>query len=222
MSPALRPASVALALGCAAIACDGGAKPKPRHPAPTSSVTAQPPPEPAGVFASKRFGLRLPLPGGGAWKIDDTTTRWLSAKNAEEASSLLVRLWPDENRMSRDRCEERARSVRKLPVRDGAEIVEERLLDLPPGFDTRADVALIAAPNGELFGLILAFGGLGRRCFAYVYVTQARGPGSDRVVGDRLARMMEGSLAALVFQRDFDVLLERDAPEDAAGPAHGE
>lgn len=164
-----------------------------------------------GTFVSKRFGVRLPLPNGASWKIDDRTTRWLSATQREEESTLTVRLWRDDNRMNRDTCEERARSSRALPSREGAEVVEQRALDLPAGFDTRADVVLLPDPKGNgLYGFILAFGGYSHKCFAYVFVTHAAGPGADRRVGDRLARMVEGSLSRLTFETDFDVPLERD------------
>ncbi len=182
----------------------------PTKPATTASAPADAPRP--GVFRSKRFGLDLELPGGSAWKIDDRTSRWLEARRPDESSTLLVRLWRDENRMSREKCEARARTLRSLPSREGAEIVEERTLSLPPEFDTHAEVGLVAAPGGELFGFILAFGGWGRRCFAYVFVTRAKGPTSGESIADRLASMMEGSLSTLTFRRDFDVVLERDAP----------
>lgn len=166
-----------------------------------------------GTFTSKRFGVRLSLPNGASWKIDDTTSRWLSATQTAEESTLVVRLWRDDNRMTRETCEARARLSRALPSRDGAEVVEQRALDLPRGFDTRADVALLPDRKGRgLYGFVLAFGGYSHKCFAYVYVTHAAGPGADRIVGDRLARMVEGSLSRLTFETDFDVPLERDTP----------
>lgn len=194
------------------VACDG----PPTTPAvPTVAVpTVSPTNEPAivdpGVFASKRFGLRLRLPNSSSWKIDDTRNPWLTATQPEANSTLLVRLWRDEPRMTRDRCEASARSFRALPSRDNAEILSQQLLDLPEGFDTRADVGLVSDGKGGLFGFILAFGGRGRKCFAYVYVTKAQGMGSDGIVADRLADMTEASLLTLKFESDLEGTLQRD------------
>lgn len=207
----LRSAARALPL-LALAACDGPQPVVPTASAPpvASSSDAAPLPDP-GVFASKRFGLRLRLPESSSWKIDDTRSPWLSAAQPAAGSSLLLRLWRGENRMSRAKCEELARGFRKLPTRDGAEMLSEQLVDVPPGFDTRAEVGVTADSKGGLFGFILAFGGSGRQCFAYVYVTRAEGPSADQVVGDRLAEMVEGSLTTLQFDSDLDAILERDA-----------
>ncbi|MFO0550833.1 MAG: hypothetical protein U0271_20760 [Polyangiaceae bacterium] len=159
-----------------------------------------------GFFHSKRFGFDLPLPEGRKWRIDDTTTKWLSATRSEESSTLLVRVWRSEdNRMNRDKCEALARSVKSLPQREGAEIVDTLDLDLPAGFDTRADVALVPDMKGGLFGFVLAFGGYARGCFAYVFATHAEGVKADEIVGDRLALMVEGSLKVLRFQKSTEL-----------------
>jgi hypothetical protein len=71
---------------------------------------------------------------------------------------------------------------------------------------------LVAKEGGELFGFVLAFGGLKRRCFAYVYATRASGPTADALVADRLAEMVEGSLLALRLDSDLETTLERDQP----------
>jgi hypothetical protein len=215
----MRARSLALAALCAASsACSSGpqtASVPTASAVPTAAPTVDPPPR-TGVFVSKRFGMKLSLPGGSVWKIDDTRASWLVAKRADDDSTLLVKLWRDENRMTPDKCEERARASRALPSREGADVLEQRTLDVPPGLGTHADVALVADPSGKgLYGMILAFGGWSRRCFAYVYVTHAEGPGADAVVGDRLAAMTETSLRTLEFESDLDVVLERDAPVDA-------
>jgi hypothetical protein len=192
----------------------GGCEPQPTAvpllPARPSGSAVVDSPLNKGVFVSKRFGFRLPLPNGEAWKIDDHTSKWLEAKEPAESSTLLVRVWRDENRMTRDKCEATARSLRQLPKREGAEIVDSQRIDLPAGFDTQLDVALMDDTKGGFFGFVLAFGGLGRRCFAYVYATHTAGPGADQAVGDRLAKIVEGSLRAISFESDLDVVLERE------------
>jgi hypothetical protein len=214
-------AALACALATGALAC--GSPPPPVALATASSTASsskvdEPAPD-TGTFVSKRFGMRLKLPGGPVWKIDDTTSHWLVAKHSTDGSTLLVRLWRDENRMTGAKCEARARAMRALPSRDGAELLETRPIHSPPDLDGTADVSVVQDPSGRgLFGMILAFGGWQRRCFAYVYVTRAEGPGADVVVGDRLAAMAEASLATLQFESDLDVVLERDAPLPEAPP----
>lgn len=201
---------LALALS-AVLGCDPQPTPPPLvPPQPSASVALPDEPLDKGIFVSKRFGLRLPLPNGKAWKIDDRSSKWLEAKEPNESASLLVRLWRDENRMTREKCEATARSLRQLPLREGAELVDSRRIDLPSGFDTQLDVGLVDDRKGGFFGFVLAFGGLGRRCFAYVYATHTSGAGADRAVGDRLAKMVEGSLQSLIFESDLDVVLERE------------
>lgn len=205
---------VALAiLGCDTTAPVVPTQPRPSATAPDEGGVSDP-----GVFLSKRYGMKLRLPNSSGWKINDSKSRWLTAANSAEGSSLLVRLWRGENRMTRDKCEEIARGFRKLPVREGAEMVSEQLVDVPPGFDTRADVGLMTDSKGGLYGFILAFGGLGRKCFAYVYVTRAEGPGADTIVANRLAETMEASLAKITFDSDLEAVLERDAEAPGADP----
>lgn len=169
--------------------------------APTSAAPLAPPDLSGGVFVSKRFDARLALPGKEKWRIDDTRTPWLTASQEATRSNVLLRTWFDENRMTRDRCEERARALRPIPTRDGATMLEQRRLDVPPGFDTVADVFVQNDPGSDkIYGFVLAFGGNARRCFAYVYVTSESGAGGEARIADRLAQMVERSLATLVFE----------------------
>lgn len=122
----------------------------------------------------------------------------------------MLRLWRDENRMNRDKCEAKARSYRTLPRREDSEILEEKSLDLPPGFDTKAVVGLVPdEQTGELFGFVMAFGGFAHKCFTYVYVTSASGAGADVKVADRLAKIVESSLSKIRFDTDLDPELDR-------------
>jgi hypothetical protein len=135
----------------------------------------------------------------------------LTAKQGAH-STLLLRLWPSENRMNRDKCEAQAREKRELPLRDETELLEVFDLATPPGFDTQVEVRLTTGADGTLFGIVLGFGGSGRRCFALTYVTQDRSPGKDRIVADRLAVLLERSVKTLRFSRDTDAPSGRDAP----------
>lgn len=185
-------------------ACEGDARTNvPVQPS-VSATAAKPDLGQLGIFPSKRFGVELPLPNDEPWSIDDTTTPWLTASQSDH-SSVLLRMWPSENRMNRDKCEAQARDKRALPQRDGSELLDVFEAASPPGFDTIAEVRVAPQADGRLFGFVLAFGGSGRRCFAYVFATSDRSPAKDRVIADRLAVTMERSFRKLRFSRDTEV-----------------
>jgi hypothetical protein len=165
-----------------------------------------------GEFVSLRFGLKVPLPDGKGWKIDDHAGSWFVARHGGSGSELVLKVWRDDAVMNRARCEERARFWRKIPERESADIVEKRAVDVPLGFDTVVEVGVIA-PVGkkgeELRGVAMAFGGKGRRCFAWVYTTSAGGPGAEAVLGERLATMVQGSLSATGTVNELDPQIER-------------
>ncbi len=169
-----------------------------------------------GVFRSKRFGLTVALPPEANHRIDDRTTSWLTVES-DDGSTLLVRHWKSDNRRTPAKCEEEARALRTLPTRERLEVVDERDVDAPPGLGTRAALGVLEGKNGAVFGAILAFGGSGRRCFAFVYATRAVPAATSdarATVGQRLAWMAENSLATLRFESDLDLLLERESSTD--------
>ena len=193
------PVLAALAMGCSA----GGAAAVPTStPSSTASAVAAPPE--AGGFPSKRLGVVLHLTDGTAWHIDDTRSPWLLASEPSTNSTLVLRTWRDENRMTRARCEDRARGWRKLPSRDGATILQHGTLDQPVGFDTAYDVGLVADPaHDALFGFVLSFGGYAHKCFGLVYVTKDEGAGADARVAARLAAIVEGTLKKMRFESEL-------------------
>ena len=159
--------------------------------------------------------MRLPLPDGRAWRIDDHTGPWLSATHAGSGSALLVRAWREDGRPDRRRCEEKARLWRALPEPGRAEAVERHPVraplkrataSAPPGpdatdFDTFVEVGVIPGKAGAPVGAFaIAFGGALHRCFAYVFTTAAAGPGAEQIVGERLAIMVERSLGGVVLE----------------------
>lgn len=214
-------ARVGLALGLATSMLATGCASAP--PAASHAAAPAPPPvepearEPAtvGLVRSARQGLRLPLHELGAWTLDDASSAWLSARNAEEEATLLVRLWSDEQRRNRDKCEAGARELRPLPALEAMTLLEERSLDVPPGFDTVARVAVRSDGKSGLYGVVLAFGGRARRCFGFVYVTHASGASAERVVGERLARTVETTLAGV----ELDSRLEAPVGREPFAPA---
>jgi hypothetical protein len=191
--------------------------------APPPPVRAPPPSDfeggRLGSFQSKRFHVELPLPDGRAWRIDDRSTPWLSATHAGTSSTLWVRTWQEHERANTKSCEEKARLWKKeIPSRDGVEIVEHRAAGVPAGFDTWVDIGVSAAakPGAPMRAFALAFGGRRHSCFAYVYITQAEGPGAERAIAARLAAMVQRSLSLVVAVDGLKPAVRR-GPEVAPG-----
>lgn len=221
-------ASLALLLG----ACSAPVE-QPKAPLPAASGVAPSWVLPSfsaekwGDFSSRRFGLELPLPEGTSWVIDDHTGSWLEARHATTGSTLLVQASRADGIATRARCEEDARIRRKLPDKEGADRVEQRSIDVPAGFDTRVEVGVITKVPGArgatsssnvIRGFVLAFGGRAHRCFAYVFTTSAEGPGAERAVGERLATMVQGSLAKVRLRNDLAPELPREGlPSEPPG-----
>jgi hypothetical protein len=159
-----------------------------------------------GQFPSKRFDLTVPLPDGTAWKIDDHRTHWLVAEHPGSSSVLRVRLWHEQEVMTRDRCEQRAREwTRDLPVLADARIVDRHAApEVPaPGYDTEIVTGIAANKNDRVDGFVTAFGASMKRCVALVFTTSASGPTASGRVGDRLGvagRILEG----VTFHSDLD------------------
>ncbi|MDI1442959.1 hypothetical protein [Polyangium sp. 6x1] len=204
-----------LALAFALLLCGCGSAPhppptNPPRPLPSAGSAAAPRQAPDAIaaatsfktFASARFDLSLPLPDGAAFRVDDQTERWLVARHDATSSVLLVRTWREDDVGGRARCEARARTWRDLPAREGSRLVSASRLAVPPDHDTLAEVLLgPRATNGEgTDGFVLAFGGWAKRCFAYVFSTRGA---SERVVMERLAVMVDGSLRRMRFQSEL-------------------
>jgi hypothetical protein len=215
-------ACVALsALLCGLSAC-GGEPPPPPKPAIQPPVAPIAPsidlaPAAWGEVRSERFGVSLRLPEMRAWTLDDRTTSWIEARHAPTGSTVLVRMWSEDERMNRQRCEERARLMRKLPEREGAGIVDKRAVKVPPEFDTNVEVGVVAPakPGGPTQGFVIAFGGRARRCFAYVFTTTVMGDKMEEALGDRLVSMVDGSLVRLDVHNDLVPSIPRHADPGA-------
>jgi hypothetical protein len=154
-----------------------------------------------GAYRSARFNLVLPLPDAGGWRVDDQGERWLSATHVASASTLLVRTWHEDEVVRRSACEQRARLWRKLPERAGSRLLEARALAMPAEHDTIVEVRLRAGTKTvPAEGFVLAFGGWARRCFAFVFVTRGT---NERTVAERLATVVDGSLARMRFEDEL-------------------
>lgn len=204
----------ALALA-SATGCSAAPNPSPRaNPAPASSVPIADKPDEerndaiasasATSFEQKhsgRFNLAIPLPDAANFKIDDTTERWFVATHASTNTTLLVRTWREDEIGGRARCEDRARSWRALPEREGSRLVEAHHIEIPPEHDTTAEVRIRPrTKTNPAEGFILAFGGWAHRCFAYVFITR---DADEKTLADRLATMTTGSLARIQVESEL-------------------
>ncbi|MDC0740308.1 hypothetical protein [Polyangium mundeleinium] len=204
------PLALALALICGCGGAPSSPPTNPPRPLPSTGSAAAPSPPPDALaaassfttFTSARFDLALPLPDGASFRVDDRAERWLVARHDATSSVLLVRTWREDEVGNRARCEARARTWRDLPSRDGARLVSASRLAVPPDHDTLAEVLLgpRATNGGPTDGYVLAFGGWAKRCFAYVFATRGA---SERVVMERLAVMVDGSLRRMHFQSEL-------------------
>lgn len=216
-APRALAAMVAVILATVVAGC-GGSQSAPQAPpsgtAPRASMrpgAARPPlPPPADLAAapvgrvfSARFGLSVPLPDSDAWRLVPERSSFLVLEHVPSSSRLVVRAWRETENMNRDRCEQSARALRDLPVRNEAGALSRQTVDVPPGFDTVVEVGFAhQAPGEPVTGYVMAFGGWARRCFAYAFTTAAAGPGAERIVGDRLAIMDARSLGGIELRSE--------------------
>lgn len=191
-----------------------------RAAAPRVAPAPEPPlldafPSPAGEprysrVVSKRLRLSIPLPNRGGWEMSRETSVFLILEHAATSSRLLVGIWREDELMNRQRCEARARLLRDLPKR-GVGVLSSRLVDVPKGFDTQVDVGFDVEGEGEpLHGWAMAFGGLARECFAFIFTTVATGDEAERIIGDRLAVMQTLSLEGI--ERRLENAVGRELP----------
>jgi hypothetical protein len=185
-------------------------------PAPSAVETAPPapsaaPPSAFGTYHSRRFELRVALPDGHGWRIDDHSGPWLSATHEATGSALLVRTWTEDGRATRARCEDQARLWQKLPDPGVTESVQRQSINAPDGFDTLVQVGVVPGKPGAPFeAFAVAFGARAHRCFAFVYTTSASGPGAEAIVGERLAAIVERSLGGVVIESALTPRIPRE------------
>ena len=151
------------------------------------------------TISSTRFDLSFPMPDAGGFQIDDRTERWLVATHPATSSTLHVRTWREYELMNRQTCEDRARLFRQLPERNGAMVIEQRRIDVPPDHDTIVEVRVHVGTKATE-GSVLAFGAWARRCFAFVFTTR---DDHERTVVARLSTIRHGTLARMRFESEL-------------------
>jgi hypothetical protein len=205
-------AAGALSLGLAVLGCgptgSSGAGPRPLSP-PASGLPSGAADvllgAPLGLLDAPEWPWRVPLPDLRGWHQRPERSSFLVLEHPASSSELVVRVWREDENVSRQDCERRARELRKLPAIEPGSELEHQPLDVPPGFDTVVRVGASAPASGEaITGTMLAFGGWARSCFAYAYTTRVAGPAAEQTVGDRLARMRDESLARLTLRSDTE------------------
>ncbi|WP_437765119.1 hypothetical protein WMF27_31655 [Sorangium sp. So ce281] len=211
---ALAPAAALLAL-IPACAPAPAAPPGPPRPAPPAQAASTLGDGELGEYRSDRFDLRLPLPDARGFRVEDGEGPWLVATHAASSTSLLVRTWREDGRASRAACEARARLWRDLPRPGEGLTAVERRIDVPEGFDTVVAIGVAdthSSPRAPIDGFAVAFGGSGRRCFAFVAETRAAGPSAEQLVAERLAAVVEISLGGLRLLREIAPTVPREPP----------
>jgi len=136
-------------------------------------------------FVSTRFGISLSLPDGKNWKIDDHTKPFLWATHEASQSSIVVRAWSDDDLMSRQRCEAKAREMGIFPDAELETVADDHVAE-PPQYDTRMWVAIEPRGSRGLGGHVIAVGGFVRRCIFFHFDTVVP-PGKEDVLSARLA-----------------------------------
>jgi hypothetical protein len=144
--------------------------------------------------------LNLTLPDRKSWVPASERSSFLVLDHAATTSRLVVGVWRETEPMTRELCEERARSRREFPPSNG----DATSIAAPRGFDTRVEVGVFATRPGEpLRGHLLAFGAEARRCFALVFTTEAQGPEAERRIAERLAVIEGITLRQIRLLRDL-------------------
>lgn len=171
---------------------------------------------PLARFRSKRLALSLPLPDGRQWRIDDHSQPELVATHALTRSRVVVTVFTTDELVGRAQCEELARARHLVPAGD-FHALEDQIAITQGTFDTRVQVSVRAdaAPNGSLVGLVTAFGGFLRKCYAFVYSTEVATPSDEPVLSSRLAVARARVLGGLEI--DAFAAISRDP---SVGPQH--
>jgi hypothetical protein len=142
-----------------------------------------------GWLEVEAFSLGMPVPERGAWRVDTGSERWFSARHTRSGDELLVRAWSARRTVSRRECEEQLYLGRpELRQGAGGELLEERRLSEPAGFD----VWLRAWADSVGAGTALAVGAGPGRCFAAVF----RARGDEAEIGRALRLAADG-----IFER---------------------
>jgi hypothetical protein len=164
----------------------------------------------ARPYLFQRFGLRLFLPDKKGWQPQEEKSRFAVIRHAATRSTLVVRVWLENETMRAQSCEAKARLWRDFPTTRDA--ISRMRSDRPRGFDT--EVALgtnhskLSLKSGakdvggdKVVGYVVAFGAQLDRCFAFAYTTTLDKQQSERQMAERLMLVQRRVLNSLRLQR---------------------
>ena len=143
-----------------------------------------------GTFHSKRFELSLALPDGSAWQIDDHHSGWLEAVHEPTRSSLILRIWNEDQVTTRGGCYARGREWEaRLPDLEHLPLIDDKISAILGYRDARVavGVAVHGDPRPSMRGFVVAIVGDVHRCVVVAFETEASGAGAEDAVADRLA-----------------------------------
>lgn len=159
-----------------------------------------------GTFHSQRFDVRLPLPDGRTWRIDDHKGSWLSATHAPSASTVRLRMFLESHAQNRAKCEARVREAdAALPKPKPDQSVDDAEAGVLAGWDARAISFVTPDPAvpQKLTGHLLVFASNIRKCLAFQLTTEASGPAAQEIVAARLVDAKERIVRDLRFDQDL-------------------
>jgi len=159
-----------------------------------------------GTFVSQRFDLRIPLPNGRAWRIDDHKGSWLVAAHSASSSSLRLRVFLESHAQNRTKCEARAREAEPgLPTPKVDQAVDDTDVGVIRGWDARA-VSFVTPDTAQpqkLTGHLLVFASNIRKCLAIQLTTEAEGSGAQETVAARLVDAKERIVRDISFDHEL-------------------
>jgi hypothetical protein len=130
-------------------------------------------------FHSARFELRVPLPDGHAWRIDDHTSPFLVATHAATGSKVTLGTFALPELANRQKCEAASKERGLVPKQTALSTLEEAVTVGPGAYDTHLVVALEPGTSPQaVVGHVFMFGGFIRKCFFAHYATVIA-PGED-------------------------------------------
>lgn len=213
---------LALALGCADSPTPPASTPVGVAPAATLGPSGSDPNEAfgraSGAFHSQRFRLRISLPDGKSWRIDDHRAERLVAKHPATGTVVELLLFREDEIMSRQKCmsaAERRGLIERhesLDSRPADLVLAREVLAFPQVYDTtlwlvvdpvRARASDASAANdadkrSSLQGSVLAAGAFLRQCL-FFRATTVMGKAHEAELGARLALLRTKIFGSIVL-----------------------
>lgn len=201
-------------LASAATSC----APPPEAPPPARPASLAFPADEAAwlPFRSRRFRMKLRFPDGKRWRIRDHGRPELVAVDERTRSELIAERAYVGELVGRGDCEARARARGLVP--DTLSIVEDSIVSLPRGYDSRfvAGVTVGARSEDGVTGHAILYAAFLRECVLIHLATTAHA-GEESVIAQRLA-LARRHLFDRVEVDDERTGAEVELPREAPAP----